>query len=148
MKIDKQTYKKYAKQRAPSSPLFKDMAFAFLVGGLICAFAEGLYNLYLYLKIDETTVKTLVPVSLVFIATLLTGIGVFDSIAKYAGAGTLVPITGFANAVIAPALDDKSEGLVMGVGAKMFTIAGPVIVYGVIASVIYGIIYWIAGVMI
>ena len=107
----------------------------------------ALYNLYLYLKIDETTVRTLVPVTLVFIATLLTGIGVFDSIAKYAGAGTLVPITGFANAVVAPALDDKSEGLVMGVGAKMFTIAGPVIVYGVIASVIYGVIYWISGVI-
>lgn len=147
MKINKQTYQKYAKQRAPSSPLFKDMVFAFLIGGLICAFAEGIYNLYLYLKIDETTVRTLVPVTLVFIATLLTGIGVFDSIAKYAGAGTLVPITGFANAVVAPALDDKSEGLVMGVGAKMFTIAGPVIVYGVIASVIYGVIYWISGVI-
>jgi len=148
MKINKQIYKKYVKQRSPSSPLFKDMALAFISGGLICAFAEGLYNFYLCLEINETDVQTLVPVTLVFISALLTGIGVFDSIAKYAGAGTLVPITGFANAVIAPALDDKSEGLVMGVGAKMFTIAGPVIVYGVIASVIYGIVYWITGIMI
>jgi stage V sporulation protein AC len=96
------------------------------------------------LKIEEQEVKTLVPITLVFAASLLTGIGVFDSIAKYAGAGTLVPITGFSNAVIAPALDDKSEGLILGVGAKMFTIAGPVIVYGTISSVIYGIVYWIS----
>lgn len=145
--MDKETYKKYAKKRAPSSPLLKDMAWAFLVGGLICAFAEGLYNLYLYLNIEEEIVKTLVPVTLVFIASLTTGIGIFDDLAKRAGAGTLVPITGFSNAVISPALDDKSEGLVMGVGAKMFTIAGPVIVYGVISSVIYGVIYWLIGVI-
>ena len=148
MKIDKQTYKKYVKARSPSSPLLKDMIFAFLFGGSICSLGEGLYNLYLYFKIEEENVKTLVPITLVFIAALLTGIGVFDSIAKYGGAGTLVPITGFSNAVISPALDDKSEGLIMGVGAKMFTIAGPVIVYGVISSVIYGIIYWIAEVLI
>ena len=109
MNIDKETYKKYAKKRAPSSPLIKDMAWAFLVGGLICAFAEGLYNLYLYLKIEEDTVKILVPVTLVFLASLTTGIGIFDDLAKRAGAGTLVPITGFSNAVIAPALDDKSD---------------------------------------
>ena len=148
MKIDKQTYKKYVKARSPSSPLLKDMLFAFLIGGSICSLGEGLYDLYLYFKIEEENVKTLVPITLVFIAALLTGIGVFDSIAKYGGAGTLVPITGFSNAVISPALDDKSEGLIMGVGAKMFTIAGPVIVYGVISSVIYGIIYWIAEVLI
>lgn len=144
MKIDKQTYKKYVKSRAPSSPIFKDMALSFLVGGTICALGQAIYDLYLYLKIEEQDVKTLVPITLVFIASLLTGIGVFDTIAKYAGAGTLVPITGFSNAVIAPALDDKSEGLILGVGAKMFTIAGPVIVYGIISSVIYGIIYWIS----
>lgn len=148
MKIDKQTYKKYVKAHSPSSPLLKDMIFAFLIGGSICSLGEGLYDLYLYFKIEEENVKTLVPITLVFIASLLTGIGVFDSIAKYGGAGTLVPITGFSNAVISPALDDKSEGLIMGVGAKMFTIAGPVIVYGVISSVIYGIIYWIAEVLI
>ena len=147
MKIDKQTYKKYVNKRAPRSPLLKDMLLAFLVGGAICAFAEGIYNLYLLLKIEEETVRTLVPVTIVFLASLATGLGFFDSLAKHAGAGTLVPITGFSNAVISPALDDKSEGLVMGVGAKMFTIAGPVIVYGVISSVIYGVIYWLLGVM-
>ena len=147
MNIDKQTYKKYVKKRAPRSPLLKDMLLSFLVGGAICAFAEGIYNLYLLLKIEEETVRTLVPVTIVFLASLATGLGFFDSLAKHAGAGTLVPITGFSNAVISPALDDKSEGLVMGVGAKMFTIAGPVIVYGVISSVIYGVIYWLLGVM-
>ena len=145
MNIDKETYKKYVKKRAPRSPLFKDMALAFLVGGAICAFAEGLYNIYLALSVEEEDVRVLVPITLVLLASFATGIGVFDSVAKHAGAGTLVPITGFSNAVIAPALDDKSEGLVMGVGAKMFTIAGPVIVYGVIASVVYGIIYWLWG---
>lgn len=147
MNIDKQTYKKYVKKRAPKSPLLKDMLLAFLVGGAICAFAEGLYNLYLALKIEEENVRTLVPITLVFIASLATGLGFFDSLAKYAGAGTLVPITGFSNSVISPALDDKSEGLVMGVGAKMFTIAGPVIVYGVVSSVIYGVIYWLLEVI-
>lgn len=147
LNTDNKTYKKYVKKHAPSSPLIKDMFFAFLIGGLICAFAEGLYNFYLYLKIEESTVKILVPVTLVFLAALLTGIGIFDNIAKVAGAGTLVPITGFSNAVISPALDDKNEGLVMGVGAKMFTIAGPVIVYGIISSVIYGFIYWFIGVI-
>ena len=147
MKIEKETYKKYVKKRAPKSPLIKDMLLAFLVGGAICAFAEGLYNIYLALKIEEDDVRTLVPVTIVFLASLATGLGFFDSLAKHAGAGTLVPITGFSNAVISPALDDKSEGLVMGVGAKMFTISGPVIVYGVISSVIYGVIYWLLGVM-
>ena len=147
MNIDKQTYRKYVKKRAPKSPLLKDMLLAFLVGGAICAFAEGLYNLYLALKIEEENVRTLVPITLVFLASLATGLGFFDSLAKYAGAGTLVPITGFSNSVISPALDDKSEGLVMGVGAKMFTIAGPVIVYGVVSSVIYGVIYWLLEVI-
>jgi stage V sporulation protein AC len=148
MKIEKETYKKYVKKRAPRSPILKDMLMAFLVGGAICAFAEVLYNIYLALKIEENDVRTLVPVTLVFLASLATGLGFFDSLAKHAGAGTLVPITGFSNSVISPALDDKSEGLVMGVGAKMFTIAGPVIVYGVVASVIYGFIYWLLGVII
>jgi stage V sporulation protein AC len=146
--IDKKTYQKYVKKRAPKSPLLKDMLLAFLVGGAICAFAEGLYNVYLAIGVKEDDVRTLVPVTLVFLASLATGLGFFDSLAKHAGAGTLVPITGFSNAVISPALDDKSEGLVMGVGAKMFTIAGPVIVYGVVASVIYGVIYWFMEVVI
>ena len=135
MNTDSKSYKKYAKKHMAKSPIFKDCICAFLVGGLICSFAEGLYHLYLFWKIPEDTVKILVPVTLVFLASFLTGIR----------AGTLVPITGFANAMAAPAIDDKSEGFVMGVGAKMFTIAGPVIVYGVLTSVLYGVIYWIWG---
>ena len=141
--MDANAYKRFAKEHAPKSPLVKDCLRAFLVGGLICAFAEALVYGYTALQISEENVKTLVPVTLIFLAALLTGFGIFDDIAKFAGAGTLVPITGFANAVASPAIDDKSEGLVLGVGAQMFTIAGPVIVYGVLSSVIYGVIYWI-----
>ena len=104
---------------------------------------QGFKNLYEYLKLPKESVKILVPVSLIFIAILLTGLGIFDKIAKLAGAGTLVPITGFANAVASPAIDTKAEGFILGVGAKMFTIAGPVIVYGTAASVVYGIVYWV-----
>ena len=143
--MNKKAYGEYVKASMPKSPLLKDCAFAFLVGGLICSLAESLLHLYLYWKIPEETAKTLVPVTLVFVSALLTGLGVFDDIAKFAGAGTLVPITGFANAVAAPAIENKSEGLIMGVGAKMFTIAGPVIVYGTLCSVVYGVIYWIVG---
>ncbi len=141
---DKEIYKKYAEKRSEKSPLLKDCLMAFLIGGFICCVGELLYCLYKYLNLDKQTASALVSVSLVFIAALLTGIGVFDDIAKVAGAGTLVPITGFSNAVVSPAVDTKSEGFVLGVGAKMFTIAGPVIVYGTVASVIYGIIYWAA----
>ena len=145
MNMDANAYKKFAQEHAPKSPLVKDCLHAFLVGGLICAFAEALVYGYSALQISEENVKTLVPVTLIFLAALLTGFGIFDDIAKFAGAGTLVPITGFANAVASPAIDDKSEGLVLGVGAQMFTIAGPVIVYGVLSSAIYGVIYWIWG---
>ena len=146
MNMDENTYPKFAKARAPKSPVLKNSLHAFLTGGLICALAEALFHGYLALRISEENVKTLVPVTLIFLSALLTGLGVFDDIAKFAGAGTLVPITGFANAVASPAIDDKSEGLVMGVGAQMFTIAGPVIVYGVLTSVIYGFFYWIWGI--
>lgn len=147
MNMDSQSYKKFAKAHAPKSPIGKDCFRAFWVGGVICAFAEALLHGYRALNMNEENAKTLVPVTLIFLAALLTGFGVFDDIARFAGAGTLVPITGFANAVASPAIDDKSEGLVMGVGAQMFTIAGPVIVYGVLTSVIYGFIYWLCGVI-
>ena len=147
MNMDSETYKKFTKARAPKSPLGKDCFHAFWVGGVICTFAEGLLHLYQMLNVPEEDAKTLVPVTLIFLAALLTGFGIFDDIARYAGAGTLVPITGFANAMASPAIDDKSEGLIMGVGAQMFTIAGPVIVYGVLTSVIYGVIYWLCGVI-
>ena len=139
----KSAYQKYADKTAKKSPLFLDCIKAFFVGGLICTFAELLFNFYLKLDIKEETVKILVPVTLIFLAALFTGLGLFDKLAKHAGAGTLVPITGFANAVVSPALDTKAEGWVLGVGTKMFTIAGPVIVYGTVASVVYGIVYWI-----
>lgn len=147
MNLDANEYQQYVKARAPRSPLVKDCACAFLVGGLISALAEALTRGYGLLNISEENVKTLVPVTLIFFAALLTGLGVFDDIAKFAGAGTLVPITGFANAVASPAIDTKSEGLVMGVGAQMFTIAGPVIVYGVLTSVSYGFLYWLWGIV-
>ena len=147
MNMDSETYKKFAKAHAPKSPIGKDCFRAFWVGGLICAFAEGLLHLYQMWNLPEENAKTLVPVTLIFLAAILTGFGVFDDIAKFAGAGTLVPITGFANAMASPAIDDKSEGLIMGVGAQMFTIAGPVIVYGVLTSVLYGVIYWFMGVI-
>ena len=143
--MDANAYREFAKAHAPKSPLWKNCLRAYLIGGLICALAEALFHGYSALRISEENVRTLVPVTLIFIAALLTGFGVFDDIAKFAGAGTLVPITGFANAVASPAIDNKSEGLVLGVGAQMFTIAGPVIVYGVLSSVIYGVIYWAWG---
>lgn len=147
MNMDNQTYGKFVKARAPKSPVFMDCIRAFLVGGLICAFAESLSQGFLALHLTEENAKALVPVTLIFLATLFTGLGIFDDIAKFAGAGTLVPITGFANAVASPAIDDKSEGLVMGVGAQMFTIAGPVIVYGILTSVLYGFCYWLWGIL-
>lgn len=147
MNIDEKEYQKYCSSHAGKSPLSKDCAAAFVSGGLICAFAQGLKVLYGLAGLEEDITKTLVPVTLIFLAALTTGIGIFDDFAKFAGAGTLVPITGFANAVVSPAIDDKSEGLILGVGAKMFTIAGPVIVYGVVSSAVYGLIYWLTGVI-
>ena len=145
MNIDKKTYKKYATAHAPKSPVVPDCIKAFCVGGAICAFAELLTNSYMMLGMEKDNAGTLTSVTLIFLAALCTGIGVFDKIAKFAGAGTLVPITGFANAVVSPAIDNKSEGFIMGVGAKMFVVAGPVIVYGIISSVLYGVVYYIVG---
>ncbi len=147
MNTDPKTYQQYVKSHAPKSPLAKDCLCAFLTGGFVCALAESLTRLYAMLGASEEMKRPLVSVTLIFLATLLTGLGIFDEIARFAGAGTLVPITGFANAMAAPAIDDKSEGLIMGVGAKMFTIAGPVLVYGVLSSTVYGVIYWLCGVM-
>ena len=144
MNIDKKTYKKYAEGRAKKSPILKNCISAFLVGGTICTIAEILHSVYAdALLMEEENALTLVSVTLVAVAALLTGIGVFDKIAKFAGAGTLVPITGFANAVVSPAIDTKNEGWVLGVGAKIFTIAGPVILYGILSGAVYGVIYWI-----
>lgn len=140
---DKKKYSEMTKKASPPSPKVKDFIWAYCVGGAICVIGQLFNALYTSLDLSEKVVKMAVPVSIIFLAALLTGIGWFDKIAKRAGAGTLVPITGFANAVVSPAIEFKNEGYILGVGAKIFTIAGPVIMYGTIASVIYGIIYWI-----
>ncbi len=141
--MNKRDYISYAEAKAKHSPCFKNCVFAFLTGGAICCLGQVLQNVFITIGADKKLASSLVSVSLIFIAGLLTGIGIFDKIARVAGAGTLVPITGFSNAVTSPAIDSKSEGFVLGVGAKMFAIAGPVIVYGTLASVIYGAIYFL-----
>ena len=142
--MDKQTYKKYAEARAPKSPTAKNCAKAFVFGGAICCGAEGLKSLYLTkLSLSADDAGLLTSVTLIFLAILLTGLGIFDKIAKHAGAGTLVPITGFANAVASPAIDSRGEGKITGVGAKIFTVAGPVLLYGTFAGAVYGVIYWL-----
>ena len=144
MNMTKETYKKYADARAPKSPLLRDCTRAFLVGGLICCIGQALTDIYTKLcGMEKQDAGTLTAATLVLAAAILTGLGVFDRIAKFAGAGTLVPITGFANAVVSPAIDSKSEGLILGVGAKVFSVAGPVLLYGTLAGTAYGVIYWI-----
>lgn len=138
-----QEYDRLVQQYAPKSPKFKDFLLAYVVGGGICALGQVLFYLYSQTQLTEELARAAVSVTLIFIAAVLTGIGVFDKIAKHAGAGTLVPITGFSNAMVSPAIEYRAEGWVLGVGAKLFTIAGPVIVYGTVASVIYGVIYWV-----
>ena len=140
------TEKEYARlvgEMAPKSPILKDCVLAFLVGGLICTLGQALLALYGALGLEKTDAATATSMTLVFLSALFTGLSLYDDLAKHAGAGTLVPITGFANAVAAPAVEFKTEGMILGTAAKMFTIAGPVIVYGVSASVVYGLIYWI-----
>ena len=134
-----------AKKQSPPSPKVKDFICAFVIGGLICVLGQLLIEWYTFLGLGERVVKMAVPSTIIFIAALLTGLKLFDKLTKHAGAGTLVPITGFANAVVSPAIEFRSEGQVLGLGAKMFTIAGPVLVFGITASAVYGIILWIAG---
>jgi len=143
MSVSNKEYGNITKKMSPPSPHIKNFVWAYCVGGLICVIGQLFVELYNYLGFGEKEVKMLVPTTLIFIAALLTGLKLFDKIAKRAGAGTLVPITGFANAVVSPAIEFKSEGWVLGLGANMFKIAGPVIAYGTVASVIYGLIYWI-----
>lgn len=138
-----QEYSKLVNERTKNSPLWSDCLKAFLIGGLICTIGEGLRKLYLYMGADKTAAGSWVSISLILLAAILTAIGVFEKIAKFAGAGTLVPITGFSNSVISPAMEYKTEGFVTGVGAKMFIVAGPVIVYGTVASIIAGVIYYL-----
>ena len=139
----REEYKRYAERHAGASPLLRDCIAAFLVGGTICCIGQLFTDIYVRLGMALTDARMLCTVTLIFIAVLLSGLDVFDNIAKLGGAGTLVPITGFANAVVSPAIDTRSEGWVLGVGAKLFSISGPVILYGTFASVVYGVLYWI-----
>ncbi len=136
-------YGKMAKKASPPSKFIRNGCLAFLIGGLICAFGEGMGMIYEKLGIGQEDVKALIPITLIVIAAVLTALGVFDKIAYYAGAGTIVPITGFANSIVSPAMEFQSEGRILGTGANMFKIAGPVLVYGSAAAIIYGIIYYI-----
>lgn len=136
-------YEKLVAQMSPKSPMWRDCLNAFVIGGLICTLGQAFINCYKGLGVEKQDAATLASMTLVALSALLTGLSVYDDIAKHAGAGTLVPITGFANSIAAPAVEFKTEGFVLGVAAKMFTIAGPVIVYGLAASVVYGLIYWL-----
>lgn len=136
-------YQLLVEEMSPKSPTGKDCILAFVIGGLICTLGQVFLNCYSKCGLDKDAAGTAASMTLVALSALLTGLSLYDNIAKHAGAGTLVPITGFANSISAPAVEFKTEGFILGVGAKMFTIAGPVIVYGISASVIYGFIYWI-----
>ncbi len=143
--MDKKEYKKLVDKKTPSSKLFTNCIKAFLFGGSICTIGQLLFALYEPLNLGEELTGSAVSVTLIFIGVLLTGLNIYPKLAKHAGAGTIVPITGFANSVASPAIEAKTEGLVMGVGAKIFTIAGPVIVYGVVSAFVAGLWYWIAS---
>ena len=145
MNMSPKEYNRYVARLAQKSPLGKDLLRSFLVGGLICVIGQLILNGYTALELSEQDAAAATSVSLVFLSAVLTGLSVYDDLAKIAGAGTLVPITGFANAVVSPAIEFKAEGFVTGMAAKMFIIAGPVIVYGTVASVLYGIILVIFG---
>ena len=142
MKMSNEEYIKYVEKQNPKSPILLNCIKAFVIGGAICAIGQVFLNIYKALGLDKETASTLVTVTMIFIGALLTGLNIYPKIAKHGGAGTLVPVTGFSNAVSAPALEAKTEGYVLGVGAKMFTLAGPVILFGTLSSVICGIIYF------
>lgn len=142
--MTKENYSELVKQRSRNSNIWLDCLKAFLIGGAICAIGQGILEIFLAWEIAENDAKTLTSVSLIFIGVLLTALHLYERLAKHGGAGTLVPITGFANAMSSPAIEFKAEGLITGLAAKMFIIAGPVLVYGTSAAVIYGVIYWLA----
>ena len=145
MKITKKEYDDLVKKESPNSPILKDTLLAFLIGGLICCFGQLILELLTASGIGDKDAKTIMPMLLIFIGALLTGLKLYDKIAKYAGAGTIVPITGFANSIVSPALEYKPEGYILGVAANMFKIAGPVLVFGISTSVIYGLILVLLG---
>ena len=144
MDMTPQEYQKYAEAKAPKSPIVKDTVLAFVIGGAICVVGQLIQSGWSSLGLNEEDAGTAASCTLVFISALLTGLGLYSRLARFGGAGTLVPITGFANAVVSPAIDFKSEGVVTGMAVKMFTVAGPVIVFGTLASVVYGVLYRLA----
>ena len=139
MDMSKKEYQQFVQDRAKKYPLLKDCTLAFLIGGAICVLGQVIMDQYMALGLSKTDASTATSVTLVFLSVLLTGLNLYNKLGRYGGAGTLVPITGFANAVASPAIDFKSEGLITGMAAKMFTVAGPVIVFGVAASAVYGV---------
>ena len=143
MNMSKKEYNAYVQRLAPKSPIWKDLLNTFWTGGLICVLGQLIQNGWAAAGLDKDAAGSATAISLIFLSAVLTALSVYNCIAKFAGAGTLVPITGFANSVVSPAMEYRSEGLVTGMAAKMFTIAGPVIVYGTVASVLYGVIYWL-----
>ena len=143
MALNRSNYNEYVKKKTPDSPLLQNCLRAFLVGGVICTIGQIVKNLAVYFGVGLEEVKTVTPIVMIFLGALLTGIGVYDKLGKFAGGGSIIPITGFANSIVSSAMEFKKEGWVMGLGAKMFTIAGPVIVFGTVASVVYGVVYWI-----
>ena len=145
MDMSPQEYQAYIKERAPKSPIWKYTALAFLFGGAICVLGQLILDGYRSLGLDKADAGTATSVTLIFLAALTTGLNLYNSLVRFAGAGTLVPITGFANSVVSPAIDFKAEGIITGMAAKMFVIAGPVIVFGTLASVIYGVVLVLLG---
>ena len=140
---NQKTYQEYVDQKTPNSPILKNCFNAFWVGGLICAIGQIIFSICKNNNLDTTSANTVVSILLIFTSAFLTGLNVFNRIGKFAGAGSLIPITGFANSIVSPSMEYKSEGYVMGVGAKMFTVAGPVLVYGISSSVLVGLVYLI-----
>ena len=148
MKYTKQEYSDYINKKSPNSPLLKDIFFAFVIGGAICVIGQAFSDIYaVVFKMNDEAVKTAVPITMVFLGSLLTGLNVYHKIAKYAGAGTIVPITGFANAITSPAMEFRREGFILGLAAKMFVIAGPVLVYGISSSIILGLLYYLIQIL-
>lgn len=143
MNISDKKYDEMVKKASPPSPVIRNCLSAFIVGGGICCFGQLLFLIFERIGMDNKETRAMVSVTLIVIAAVLTGVGVFDKIAKYAGAGTIVPITGFSNSVVSPALEYKSEGAVMGTGANIFKISGPVIAYGTLSATLFGLIYYV-----
>ena len=139
--MNKEDYQKYVEEKSPKSPIFLNCIKAFLVGGLICAIGQVIFYFSKSRGLEETLSYTVVSISLIFLSSFLTALNIFNKIGKFAGAGSLIPITGFANSIVSPAMEYKSEGYIMGVGAKMFTVAGPVLVYGISTSIVIGFLY-------